>query len=81
MGAKKKQGEEQEPRQKLQVPWKGASSRASAERLARVDEYRTKLEQRGWIFSPPTPEQPLNSLLPYLTIEQRAGLESFIKAS
>ncbi len=41
---------------------------------ARISEYRRRIENRGWIFIPPTPERPISSLFEHLTVKQIVGL-------
>jgi hypothetical protein len=41
---------------------------------ARIDDYRQRLETRGWIFTPPSPELPISSLFDHLTTKQIVGL-------
>ncbi|RMG15051.1 MAG: hypothetical protein D6731_09325 [Planctomycetota bacterium] len=41
---------------------------------ARIEEYRRRVETRGWIFSPPTPEKPLSYLFDDLTVRQIVSL-------
>ena len=33
-----------------------------------------RVETRGWIFTPPSPEQPISSLFEHLTTQQLVGL-------
>lgn len=52
------------------------SPTANAAHLARIERYRQLVEERGWIFKPPSPPIPLSGLLEYLTgkqIESLAG--------
>ena len=46
----------------------------SAAHEARIAEYGRLVAERGWIFSPPTPEQPISSLFDHLTVKQIVGL-------
>jgi hypothetical protein len=46
----------------------------SAAHEARISEYRRRVEDRGWIFAPPTPELPISSLFEHLTVKQIVGL-------
>jgi hypothetical protein len=41
---------------------------------ARIDDYRARMEGRGWIFTPPSPELPISSLFDHLTTKQIVGL-------
>ena len=48
----------------------------SAAHEARISEYRRRIEDRGWIFIPPTPERSISSLFDHLTVKQIVGLGS-----
>ena len=57
-------------------PRRRKSPSASPAHLARIESYRRLVEERGWIFNPPSPPLPLSALLVYLTgrqIESLAG--------
>lgn len=43
---------------------------------ARIAAYRGLVEDRGWIFSPPTPPQPVSALFVHLTDNQVASLSA-----
>jgi len=43
---------------------------------ARIEAYRALVEDRGWIFSPPSPPQPVSALFQHLTDTQVESLSA-----
>lgn len=43
---------------------------------ARIAAYRALVEDRGWIFSPPSPPQPVSALFQHLTDTQVESLSA-----
>jgi hypothetical protein len=43
---------------------------------ARIEAYRALVEERGWIFSPPSPPQPVSALFQHLTDNQVESLSA-----
>jgi len=43
---------------------------------ARIEAYRALVEERGWIFSPPSPPQPVSALFQHLTDTQVESLSA-----
>ncbi|MGE0709788.1 MAG: hypothetical protein AB7N76_21795 [Planctomycetota bacterium] len=48
----------------------------SPEHEARIARYRGLVEERGWIFAPPSPPQPLSYLFDELTQQQIESLSA-----
>lgn len=46
---------------------------------ARIDEYRVRVETRGWIFCPPSPELPVSALFEHLTTKQIVTLGTGVR--
>lgn len=43
---------------------------------ARIEAYRSLVEDRGWIFAPPTPPLPVSALFKHLTDTQVESLSA-----
>lgn len=43
---------------------------------ARIEAYRALVEERGWIFAPPSPPQPVSALFQHLTDNQVESLSA-----
>ncbi len=67
---------ESEPEPQPRKRRRRSPKRLSPLHEARIDEYRARIEGRGWIFCPPSPELPISALFEHLTTKQIVGLGS-----